>query len=97
MSAELNDEQATALKAFFDARRAAGQWKKEADRLRIELEAVMSTEQPDSLANRDGEYVGRIRHVGGKRFNVNRLKSERPDIYAEFEEETNQVRIEEPK
>lgn len=97
MSAALDAEQEAKLRAFFDARRAAGLWSKEADRLRLELEEAVSTAEPDSFANEQGEYVGRVRHVTGKRFNTKKLKAERPDIYAEFEEETLQVRIEEPK
>lgn len=97
MSSQLNPEQAAKLEEFFAARKAAGAWKKEADKLRVELEEMVPLNTPESFADADGVYVGRVRHVAGVRFNVKRLQSERPEVYAQFQEETNQVRIEEPK
>lgn len=96
MSAQLDGEQIAKLREFFDARKAATAWKNQAEKLRDELAESIDLNSPDSYANTDGEYVGRVRHVPGKRFDVKRLRSERPDIYAEFESETNQIRIEEP-
>jgi hypothetical protein len=97
--AELSNEQVKALREFFEARKNAGLWKKEAEARREAVDELFgdSLTQPDDFADSNGEYVGRVRHVPGKKLDVKRLRAERPDIYAEFETETNQVRIEEPK
>lgn len=97
--AQLDPEQAKALKRFFESRKNAGLWKKEADAARLEVEELLGEQLTDTneFADDNGEYVGRVRHVPGKKLDVKRLRAERPDVYAEFETETNQVRIEEPK
>lgn len=99
MSDQLTDEEVKKLREFFEARKNAGLWKKEADARRIEVEELLGgkLENPADFASDTGEYVGRVRHVPGKKLDVKRLRAERPDVYAEFETETNQIRIEEPK
>lgn len=99
MSEQLNGEEAKALSRFFEARKNAGLWKKEADAARLEVEELLGPklEAANDFAGDNGEYVGRVRHVPGKKLDVKRLRAERPDVYAEYETETNQVRIEEPK
>lgn len=99
MSDQLSDEEVTALREFFEARKNAGLWKKEADARRVQVEELLGAKltQPADFASGTGEYVGRVRHVPGKKLDVKRLRAERPDVYAEFETETEQVRIEEPK
>lgn len=96
---QLDADQLDLIKRFFEARKNAGGWKKAADALRIEIEEsfgeILATE--GSLANTSGEFVGKIRLVPGKKLDVKRLRAERPEIYAEFDAETLQVRIEEPK
>lgn len=98
MSEQLDREQAKVLREFFQAREAAGAWKKVADAKRLELEELIGAylDETNEFADEDGSYVGRVRHVTGKRLNTKRLRAENPAVYAEFEEETNQVRIEEP-
>jgi hypothetical protein len=96
---QLSNEQVTALREFFEARKNAGAWKKVADEKRILVEELLGAdlEQSDDFADSNGTYVGRVRHVPGKKLDTKRLRAERPDVYAEFETETNQIRIEEPK
>lgn len=100
MSDQLNGEQVKKLREFFEARKNAGLWKKEADARRLEVEELLGDEnlkESTEFASETGEYVGRVRLVPGKKLDVKRLRAERPDIYAEYETETEQVRIEEPK
>jgi hypothetical protein len=99
VSEQLNVEQVKALQRFFEARKNAGLWKKEADVARLEVEELLGEHltAANEFAGDNGEYIGRVRHVPGKKLDVKRLRAERPDVYAEFETETNQVRIEEPK
>lgn len=95
---ELNNEQVKALREFFEARKNAGLWKKEAEVRREAIDELgIPLTQTEDFATDQGEYVGRVRLVPGKKLDVKRLRAERPDIYAEFELETEQVRIEEPK
>lgn len=99
MSAQLNNEQATILREFFKARKAAGDWKKIADAKREELDEALGINdltESNEYAGEAGEYIGRVRLVPGKRLDGKRLKAERPDVYAQFEVETEQIRIEEP-
>lgn len=96
---QLDPEQEAALKAFFEARNNARLWKKEEDNRRVLVAELFGEvlNNAATLANQGGEYVGKVRVVPGKKLDVKRLKAERPDIYAQFEIETEQVRLEEPK
>lgn len=99
MSEQLDPEQTAALRKFFEARKNAGLWKKEAEAAREEVDLLFGskTSQDNNFADADGNFVGRVRLVPGKKLDVKRLRAERPEIYAEFELETEQTRIEEPK
>ncbi len=99
MAEVIDSERAKLLRDFFEARTNAGGWKKAADDLRTRIdEELYETLATDGiLVDPDGVPVGKARHVPGKRFDVKRLRAERPEIYAEFETETDQVRLEVPK